>query len=71
MEDGTYDPVYRLTFAPEGAKKVAYAASFGSTELSKPLLGQFCRYLLQYATITVQEDSAIALLHLSLIHIYA
>ena len=30
MEDGTYDPVYRLTFAPEGAKKVAYAASFFS-----------------------------------------
>ena len=43
MEDCTYDPVYRLTFAPEGAKKVAYAASFGSTELSKPLRGQFCR----------------------------
>lgn len=63
MEDGTYDPVYRLTFAPEGAKKVAYAASFGSTELSKPLRGQFCRDLRQYATITVQEDSAIALLH--------
>ena len=63
MEDGSYDPVYRLTFAPEGAKKVAYAASFGSTELSKPLRGQFCRDLRQYATITIQEDSAIALLH--------
>lgn len=63
MEDGTYDPVYRLTFAPEGAKKVAYAASFGCTELSKPLRGQFCRDLRQYATITVREDSAIALLH--------
>lgn len=63
MEDGTYDPVYRLTFAPEGAKKVAYAASFGSTELSKPMRGQFCRDLRQYTSITVREDSAIALLH--------
>lgn len=62
MEDGTYDPVYRLAFAPEGAKKVAYAASFGRTELSKPLRGQFCRDLRQYTSITVREDSAIALL---------
>lgn len=62
MEDGTYDPVYRLAFAPQGTKKVAYAASFGRTELSKPLRGQFCRDLRQYTSITVREDSAIALL---------
>ena len=29
MEDGTYDPVYRLAFAPQGTKKVAYAACSG------------------------------------------
>ena len=62
MEDGTYDPVYRLAFAPQGTKKVAYAASFGRTELSKPLRGQFCLDLRQYTSITVREDSAIALL---------
>lgn len=62
MEDGTYDPAYRLTFAPKGAKKVAYAASFGCTELDKSLRGQFCRDLREYAHITVREDSARALL---------
>ncbi len=60
VANGTYDDSYCLSFA-EG-KKVAYAASFGHTEMTEELKDYFKRWLTEYNSIAVREDSAVEIL---------
>jgi hypothetical protein len=57
-EDGTYDASYCLSFAND-AKKIAYAASFGHTDMTDELRSYFMKHLGSYAHIAVREDSAV------------
>ena len=57
-EDGSYDDNYCLSFAG-GAKKIAYAASFGHTDMTKELSDYYKKYLGTYSHIAVREASAV------------
>ncbi len=57
-EDGTYDSNYCLSFVGD-AKKIAYAASFGHTEMTDELCDYFSKFLKSYSYITLREDSAV------------
>lgn len=56
------DKAYFLDYAPDGAKKVAYAASIGMKEISNSEQEEMKRLLDRYAMITLREDSSIKLL---------
>ena len=60
VANGTYDDSYCLSFA-EG-KKIAYAASFGHTEMTEELKGYYKKWLKRYSSIAVREDSAVEIL---------
>ena len=60
VANGTYDDAYCLSFA-EG-KKVAFAASFGHTEMTDELKDYFKKWLAKYNSIAVREDSAVEIL---------
>lgn len=51
-----YDPAYFLDFATKG-KKVAYAASFGHSQLDETTRQAMRRMLSSYARVTVREDT--------------
>ncbi|MCM1113992.1 MAG: polysaccharide pyruvyl transferase family protein [Clostridium sp.] len=53
------DEAYFLSFAPSDKKKVAYAASFGKTDLSSVDPLRLKKWLNAYSTITVREKSAV------------
>lgn len=57
-----FDASYFLDFVPEHAKAVAYAASFGRTELKKNHLDMIREYLEKYSYLTVRENSAVTIL---------
>ena len=57
-ENGSYDASYCLSFAND-AKKIAYAASFGHTDMTDELKLYFMKHLESYAHIAVREDSAV------------
>lgn len=61
-EDGNYDSAYFLDFVEQGSKKVAYAASFGKSDIDNYLLTDGVQLLKKYNTIAVREDSAIDIL---------
>ena len=63
VENGTYDSAYCLSFTDETDKKIAYAASFGRTEMTKDIEAFFQKWLSQYRHIGVREDSAVSLLN--------
>ncbi|MGQ5427012.1 polysaccharide pyruvyl transferase family protein [Thermophilibacter sp. ZX-H3] len=54
-----YDPSYLLSFAPDDAPKVSYAASFGKRVPSGAAEAMFQRLLSHYSEIAVREDSAV------------
>lgn len=54
-----YDRAYYLDFPAKNSKKIAYAASFGKTDLSEDALKSACDLLCQYDKITVRENSAV------------
>lgn len=58
MADGTFDSTYCLSYVPEGKKRIAYAASFGYTQMEGDLKNYYRKLLSQYNAITVREDSA-------------
>lgn len=60
-EDGTYDDNYCLSFVKD-AKKIAYAASFGRTDINEKLRLYFKKHLTSYRHIAVREDSAVKML---------
>lgn len=55
------DPSFFLDFAPEGKKRVAYAASFGVSALGNEYAIKFSEYLKKYAAIGVRENSGVKL----------
>lgn len=62
VENGTYDSSYCLSFTDEADKKIAYAASFGRTEMTEDNETFFKKWLSQYRHIGVREDSAVSIL---------
>ena len=62
VENGTYDSSYCLSFTDESDKKIAYAASFGRTEMTENNETFFKKWLSQYRHIGVREDSAVNIL---------
>ena len=61
VENGSYDDCYCLSFS-EG-KKIAYAASFGHTEMTAELSEYYKKWLSKYKYIAVREDSACRILN--------
>lgn len=60
--NGIYDSSYCLAFTNEADKRIAYAASFGRTEITKDIEIYFKKWLKRYCYIGVREDSAVAIL---------
>lgn len=61
-ENGSYDSSYCLSFVPDNARKIAYAASFGHTKMTKDLNSYYRKWLGRYENIAVREDSAVMML---------
>jgi len=60
--NGILNPIYFLEFAPEGAKKISYAASIGRYKPSYEDKKKMREYLQEFETITVREKDAQLLL---------
>lgn len=60
---GDYDPAYFLSFAPEGAKKLAFASSFGKASFDEKTMKQYKEYLMKYDAVAVRENTAVDLIH--------
>lgn len=56
---GRNDPGYFLAFAPKGAKKIAYAPSFGCSDLPPKAKEDIKELLADYHAISVREESGI------------
>ncbi|MBQ6787621.1 MAG: polysaccharide pyruvyl transferase family protein [Lachnospiraceae bacterium] len=69
VADGTYDSVYCLSFTNDADRRLAYAASFGRTEMTQELEAYYYNWLKKYESVAVREDSAVELL--SKMDIYA
>lgn len=63
VENGSYDSSYCLSFTNESDKRIAYAASFGRTEMTGEIENFFKKWLNRYHYIGVREDSAVSLLN--------
>lgn len=61
--NGLYDSSYCLSFVPNSKKKIAYAASFGHTDMTEELRAYYKKWLKRYSHVTVREDSAINFLN--------
>lgn len=59
---GCYDPAYFLDFAPEVARKMAFASSFGKAAFDSKTINEYADYLKKYDCITVREKSAVEIL---------
>lgn len=62
MMNGVYDSAYFLQFVHDGAKKLAYAASFGKTKFEERTISAYKSMLAEYYKIAVREKSAVELL---------
>lgn len=60
VENGEYDISYCLAFTNK--KKIAYAASFGRSEMPERVKKDYQNWLSKYAMISVREDSAVKML---------
>ena len=63
VENGSYDDSYCLSFTKESDKRIAYAASFGHTNMTPELETYYKKWLSKYYHITVREDSAIKIVN--------
>lgn len=70
IENGEYDDSYCLSFVKDESKKIAYAASFGRTEMTSELKDYYKKRLCRYQHIAVREDSAVRILNGMSIHSY-
>lgn len=61
MENGK-DPAFYLTFLPSNVKKIAYAASFGSTSIHPNFKDIVSDWLLGFNAISVREESGLSIL---------
>ncbi|MBR5506646.1 MAG: polysaccharide pyruvyl transferase family protein [Clostridia bacterium] len=57
------DKAFFLRFAPKGAKRIAFAASFGMTELPDDQRSVISEYLTDYDSISLRENSAVDLVN--------
>lgn len=55
--EGRLDPAFFLKFAPDSARKAAYASSFGKSELTEAEFSQARQLLSRYDLISVREES--------------
>lgn len=62
MVDKSYDSAYCLSFTNKEDKKIAYAASFGHTEMTEERKNYYKKWLSKYKNIAVREDSAVEIL---------
>lgn len=62
VADGTYDSAYCLSFTKPADKRIAYAASFGRTDMTPEIKAYFKKWLGRYKYIAVREDSAVSIL---------
>lgn len=62
VENGAYDSSYCLSFTDDSDKRIAYAASFGRTEMTDKTRAFFQKWLSRYSHIAVREDSAVEIL---------
>lgn len=62
VENRTYDSSYCLSFTDDSDKRIAYAASFGRTEMTDKTETFFEKWLGRYRHIAVREDSAVNIL---------
>ncbi len=56
LTGGKVDNVYYLGFAPEGAKKISYAASFGSTKIDKRFWDEIASNIRKIDHVSVRES---------------
>lgn len=63
VENGSYDSSYCLSFTNDSDKRIAYAASFGRTEMTREVDDYLKKWLSRYRYIGVREDSAVSLLN--------
>ena len=63
VENGSYDSSYCLSFTNDSDKRIAYAASFGRTEMTSEVDDYLKKWLSRYRYIGVREDSAVSLLN--------
>lgn len=56
---GEYDPSYLLSFVPDDARKVSYAASFGKRVPTGETESMLRSLLARYDAVSVREDSAV------------
>lgn len=59
--NGKYDSAYFLSFV-KNVPRIAYAASFGRTDLTMEILSEYRNLLSEYVAIAVRENSAVDLL---------
>lgn len=52
------DPIFMLSFAPKGAKKIAFSASMCSADIPKELKERYTKYLSQYSKISTRENAS-------------
>ena len=58
ISSGAYDLSYALEFAPEGARRISYAASFGKKNMPDSVRPRFLEDLRAYEAVFVREDAA-------------
>lgn len=63
VENGSYDSSYCLSFTENSDKRIAYAASFGHTDMTKKLESFYKKWLSRYNYIAVRESSAVKILN--------
>lgn len=59
---GIYDYAYTLSFVGEGARRIAYASSFGRTNIPEEAWARLIEGLEKYERICVREDTAVRML---------
>jgi hypothetical protein len=57
------DPAYFLCFAPQGTRRIAYAASFGKKELTQTERHRIAPYLKDFDHLSVREASAVRIVN--------
>lgn len=53
---------YTLSFVPNDVKKISYATSFGTTTIPKYQINKYKEFLLRFSSISVREESGIAVI---------
>lgn len=60
---GSYDSAYFLDFVPKGARKLAFASSFGKSQFDETIMSTYKEYLSKYDKLAVREKVAVDIIH--------